>query len=86
LTWIVLCLVLLPAAQYAWMRLASTATGRLAGVWMVIAIIVGLFSLVGITSRFEGWRSVIVVMAAVGVGLAILIAARSAHRELEVRA
>jgi hypothetical protein len=78
--------VLAPAAQYAWMRLAGIAAGRMAGVWMATAIILGLLSLVGMTSRLEGWRSVIVAAAAVGVGLAILVAARIAHRDLEVRA
>ncbi|MCL2640513.1 MAG: hypothetical protein FWD53_06695 [Phycisphaerales bacterium] len=85
--WMALCVVAVPVGQYVWVRRASAIAGRWVGDWLAGAVVVGLFSVAVISFYcLDGWRLGLLVVAGVGIVLAVVIGARAAHRELEVRA
>jgi len=77
--------VAIPAAHYTWIRLAMSARDRLAGVWLVIAMIITLLMNAELFFQFEDWLGDVLLVGGVIMISVWILGGRCAHRDLELQ-
>jgi len=83
--WLFLYFLLIPLANYAWIRAAHPAKGETAGRALLIFVAFASLPLFAIQPPFPGFLTM-VFAAGIVVALVVLIASRSVHRGVEVQA